>query len=100
MNSITSAFMPNAANMTRRDHTQAMATFHQTRISHQPQARRGLANTVCLALEVHARPESAIFYPAVRKGSDHAAIRTALPGHAEMKRPVALPCNMQPGDAR
>lgn len=100
MNSITSALMPNATNMIRLDHTHTMATFHQYRISSKPQVKRGLVNTVCLALEVHAQLEEEIFYPAVRKVSDNEAIQKALPEHAEMKRLIALLRNMEPGDAR
>ncbi|MBG6071533.1 MULTISPECIES: hemerythrin domain-containing protein [unclassified Polaromonas] len=100
MNSIASAFMPNATNMIRLDHTHTMATFHQYRISSKPQVKRGLVNTVCLALEVHAQLEEEIFYPAVREVSDNEAIKKVLPEHAEMKRLIALLRNMEPGDAR
>jgi hemerythrin superfamily protein len=100
MNSITSAFMPNATNMIRLDHTHTMATFHQYRISSKPQVKRGLVNTVCLALEVHAQLEEEIFYPAIREVSDNEAIKKALPEHAEMKRLTALLRTMEPGDVR
>jgi len=100
MNSIASAFMPNASNMIRLDHTHAMATFHQYKTSSKPQVKRGLVNTVCLALEVHAQLEEEIFYPAVREVSDSEAIRKALPEHAEMKRLISLLRDMEPEDVR
>ncbi|MEO8012668.1 hemerythrin domain-containing protein [Polaromonas sp.] len=100
MNSITSAFIPNATNMIRMDHTHTMATFHQYKTSSRPQVKRGLVNTVCLALEVHAQLEEEIFYPAVLEVSDNEAIRKALPEHAEMKRLIALLRDMEPEDMR
>ena len=100
MNSITSALTPNATNMIRLDHTHALATFHQYKISSKPQVKRGLVNTVCLALEVHAQLEEEIFYPAVREVTDNDAIRNALPEHAEMKRLIALLRDMEPEDLR
>lgn len=100
MKSITSAFMPNATNMVRLDHTHMMAIFHQYKVNSKPQVKRGLVNTVCLALEVHAQLEEEILYPAVRKVSDNEAITKALPEHAEMKRLMAILRNMEPDDAR
>lgn len=100
MNPITSALMPNATNMIRLDHTHTLATFHQYKITSKPQVKRGLVNTVCLALEVHAQLEEEIFYPAVREVSDNEAIKKALPEHAEMKRLIALLRDMEPEDLR
>lgn len=100
MKSITSAFTPNATNMIRLDHTHTMATFQQYRISSKPQVKRGLANTVCLSLEVHSQLEEEIFYPALREVSDSEGITKALPEHAEMKRLIAVLRDMEPDDAR
>ena len=100
MNPITSALMPNATNMIRLDHTHTMATFHQYKTSSKPQVKRGLVNTVCLALEVHAQLEEEIFYPAVREVTDNEAIKKAVPEHAEMKRLIALLRDMEPEDVR
>lgn len=100
MNAITSALMPNATNMIRMDHTHTMATFHQYRTHNKPQVKRGLVNTVCLALEVHAQLEEEIFYPAVREVSDNEALKKSLPEHAEMKRLIALLREMEPEDVR
>lgn len=100
MYSIISSFMPTATNMIRLDHTHTMATFHQYKVGSKPQVKRGLVNTVCLALEVHAQLEEEIFYPAVQAVSDNEAIIKALPEHAEMKRLIALLRDMEPEDTR
>lgn len=100
MNAITSALMPNATNMIRLDHTHTLATFHQYKTTTKPQVKRGLVNTVCLALEVHAQLEEEIFYPAVREVTDNEAIKKAVPEHAEMKRLIALLREMEPEDVR
>lgn len=100
MNAITSALMPNATNMIRLDHTHTLATFHQYKTTSKPQVKRGLVNTVCLALEVHAQLEEEIFYPAVREVSDSEALQKAVPEHAEMKRLIGLLRDMEPEDVR
>jgi hypothetical protein len=41
MKPISSALMPNATNLIRLDHTHALATFHQYKISSKPQVKRG-----------------------------------------------------------
>ena len=46
---------PTATNMIRMDHTHVMATFHQYEIDSSPRTKQGLANTICLALEIHAQ---------------------------------------------
>lgn len=100
MNPITSALMPNATTMIRMDHTHVLATFHQYKPSSKPQVKRGLVNTACLALEVHAQLEEEIFYPAVREVTDNEAIKKAVPEHDEMKRLIGLLRDMEPEDVR
>jgi len=90
MNRASNFFMPRATNMVRLDHTHVMATFHQYRTSDRPSVKRGLADTICIALEVHAQLEEEIFYPAVRAVTDNDAIRKSVPEHDEMRRLIAL----------
>lgn len=86
MNPILKPFLPRATNMIRLDHTHVMATFHQYRTSDRPTVKRGLADTICIALEVHAQLEEEIFYPAIRAVTDNEAIRKSVPEHDEMRR--------------
>ncbi|MDB5892210.1 MAG: Hemerythrin cation binding domain protein [Polaromonas sp.] len=100
MNSTLLSIAPNATNMIRLDHTHALATFHQYKTTSRPQIKRGLVNTTCLALEIHAQLEEEIFYPALREVSSHEALQKSVPEHAEMKRLIALLRQMEPEDAR
>lgn len=90
MNAALKTFMPRATNMIRLDHTHVTATFHQYRTSDRPSVKRGLADTICIALEVHAQLEEEIFYPAVRAVTDNEAIRKSVPEHDEMRRLIAV----------
>ena len=66
MNSMMSRISPSAANMIRMDHTHVLASFHQYSPDSRPQTRKALANSICLALEIHAQLEEELFYPALR----------------------------------
>ena len=91
---------PTATNTIRMDHAHVMATFHQYEIDASPRSRQGLANTICLALEIHAQLEEEIFYPALRAvDSANPAILKAVPEHNEMKRLIARLRSMQPTEA-
>lgn len=100
MNSFVNSIAPYATNMIRLDHTHALATFHQYKTTSKPQAKLGLVNTTCLALEVHAQLEEEIFYPAVRAVTDNEVIRKSVPEHNEMKRLIAELRGMEPDDVR
>ena len=50
---------PHATTLVRRDHTLVLATFHRYRAQLPPRLKRGLARSVCLALEVHTQLEDA-----------------------------------------
>jgi len=91
---------PTATNMIRMDHTHVMATFHQYEIDSSPRTKQGLANTICLALEIHAQLEEEIFYPALKAlDSSNPAIQKSVPEHNEMKRLIAKLRGMQPTEA-
>jgi hemerythrin superfamily protein len=100
MNAITNMLSPNATNMIRLDHAHALATFRQYRPDSRSQVKKGLVNTTCLALEVHAQLEEEIFYPALREVSDSEVVRKSVPEHDEMRRLIALLRSMEPEDPR
>ena len=100
MPSFAGKLSPTATNMIRMDHTHVMATFHQYEIDSSPRTKQGLANTICLALEIHAQLEEEIFYPALKAlDSSNPAIQKAVPEHNEMKRLIAKLRGMQPTEA-
>jgi hemerythrin superfamily protein len=90
MKPVLTTFLPRATNMIRLDHTHVLATFHQYRTSDRPSVKRGLADTICIALEVHAQLEEEIFYPAIRAVTDNESIRKSVPEHDEMRRLITV----------
>jgi hemerythrin superfamily protein len=100
MSYLTEKFVPDATSMIRFDHTHVLATFHQYRAASRPGVKRGLVNTACIALEIHAQLEEEIFYPAVRELSDNEALRKSVPEHDEMRRLISPPRSMEPTDVR
>ncbi|VTU41250.1 protein [Variovorax sp. PBS-H4] len=96
MNNLVSRLLPTATNMIRLDHTHVMSTFHQYKASAPARVRKGLASTICTALEVHASLEEEIFYPAVREVTEDELIRESMAEHQEMKRLIGLLRRMEP----
>lgn len=96
MTSLLSHLQPTATNMIRLDHTHVMSTFHQYKPAAPARVKKGLVETMCTALEIHAQLEEEIFYPAVREVAEDATIRQSLEAHGEMKRLIAQLRNMEP----
>ncbi len=80
---------PHATTLVRRDHTLVLATFHRYRAQLPPRLKRGLARSVCLALEVHTQLEDEILYPAVREVSQSDFLRRAPSEHDAMRQLIA-----------
>ncbi|TFY97923.1 hemerythrin domain-containing protein [Ramlibacter rhizophilus] len=99
MNALIERVAPYATHMIRTDHAHVLAAFHQYQTDSAPRVKKGLVNTVCLALEVHAQLEEEIFYPAMRAVSDSDFLRKAVPEHNEMRRLITQLRNMEPTDA-
>lgn len=79
------ALMPSVTNMIRLDHTHAMSTFHQYKRDTPPRAKRGLADHLCLALEIHAELEEQVFYPALRAADPQFDSQHSVEDHQEMR---------------
>ena len=91
---------PTATTLIRMDHTHALLMFRRFHVDTPPQIKRGLVDTVCMALEVHAQLEEEIFYPALRAVvSDSEVLGKSVPEHDEMRRLIALLRGMEPTDA-
>src|SRR4029079_4490853 len=97
MNPIMSRLSPDATTMIRMDHTHVVATFHKYRVDASPSKKRAIANTICLALEIHAKLEEEIFYPAMRK-VDPEIVDKSIPEHNEMRRLIAQLRAADPAD--
>lgn len=94
---LISRLSPSATTMIRMDHTHALATFHQYRIDATPEKKQAIAETLCLALEIHARLEEEIFYPATRS-FDPDLVDKSVPEHNEMRRLIAQLRQTRPQD--
>ena len=97
MNPMMSRLSPDATTMIRMDHTHVVATFHKYRVDASPSKKRAIANTICLALEIHAKLEEEIFYPAMRK-VDPEIVDKSIPEHNEMRRLIAQLRAAEPSD--
>ena len=99
MNATTkmSRLSPWATTMIRLDHGHVMATFHRYRADAAPDKKLAIANTICDALEIHAKLEEEIFYPAMRR-FDSDVVDKSYPEHNEMKRLIARLRELQPDD--
>ena len=97
MNDMMSRMSPGATTMIRMDHTHALATFHKYRIDTAPDKKQAIAETLCLALEIHARLEEEIFYPAMR-AFDPDLVDKSVPEHNDMRRLIAQLRQTRPQD--
>jgi hemerythrin superfamily protein len=77
MASIVDRVTPSITSLIRMDHTHVMTAFHRYKADTSPDKKRAIAEQICLALEIHAQLEEAIFYP---------ALRTVLTGDAVLDR--------------
>jgi hypothetical protein len=94
MPSLMSQLSPSITNMIRLDHTHVLTAFHQYEIGSSPRLKKGLADNVCLAIEIHAQLEEEIFYPALRVVADNEMLRKSTPEHDEMRGLIARLRNM------
>ena len=81
---------PNAVTIIKADHDAVEALYqrYQDRAG-QPAEQRAIAEQICQALEIHAKLEEDIFYPAVQAklGKDGSnLVAEAVQEHSEMKR--------------
>lgn len=98
MSSLLSQLSPSATNQIRLDHTHVLAAFHQYETGSSQRLKKGLADTVCLAIEIHAQLEEEIFYPALRLVVEDENMRKSGPEHEEMRGLIARLRNMPVGD--
>jgi hypothetical protein len=94
---VLSRMLPDAISMIRMDHTHVIATFHRYRIDASPSRKRAIADAIGMALEIHARIEEEIFYPAMRR-VDPDLVDKSIPEHNDMRRLIAGLRELEPAD--
>lgn len=99
MNTLLDRISPSVTNMIRMDHAHVLTTFHQYEADASPRVKKGLADQVCVALEIHAQLEEEVFYPALRAVADTDFVRKSVPEHDEMRRLINQLRRLQPSDA-
>lgn len=85
MSSLLAQLSPSITNLIRLDHTHVLSAFHQYEADSPERLKRGLADNVCLAIEIHTQLEEEIFYPALRLVADTEVLRKSTPEHDEMR---------------
>ena len=99
MNHLLSRLSPSITNMIRMDHTHVLTTFHQYEVDTPLRVKKGLVDTVCVALEIHAQLEEEIFYPALRAVADTEFLGKSVPEHDQMRRLITQLRNLEPAHA-
>jgi hemerythrin superfamily protein len=90
---------PTITDMIRFDHSHVMVTFHQYTKDKPASVKKALAETVCTAVDVHAKLEEEIFYPVMRQiTTDDTVMRRSEPEHEEMRTVIALLRRTDPHD--
>src|SRR4051812_3974915 len=98
MGSMLGRMSPSITNMIRMDHTHVLSAFHQFQADTPARVKKGLADNICLALEVHAQLEEEIFYPAMREVSPDETLDKAKPEHDQMRTLIAQLRALNPTD--
>lgn len=99
MNSALSKMSPGITTMIRMDHAHVMGAFHQFHAGTAPRVKKGLADQICLAIEVHAQLEEEIFYPALRLMAPDEVLEKSTPEHDQMRAHIRTLRAAQPHDA-
>jgi hemerythrin superfamily protein len=82
---------PTITDMIRFDHSHVMVTFHQYTKDKPAKVKKALAETICDAVDIHAKLEEEIFYPAMREiSTDQHVIGKSPTEHDEMRTMIAL----------
>ena len=73
--------------------------FHEYEVDAPPRVKRALADSVCMALEIHAQLEEEIFYPAMRAIADTEFVSKSVPEHQQMRELIGQLRNLEPTDS-
>lgn len=87
MNAV-SRLVPGITTMIRTDHAAVLSTFHKYRPDASPSKKKAIVDTICTAVEIHARLEEELFYPEMRRVQPD-LVGNSAPEHNEMRRHIA-----------
>jgi hypothetical protein len=89
-----------ATDLLREDHRKLQELFNECSqaIHEQWNTRQTLVEQLCIQLELHARIEEEVFYPAVRR-LNREFVSRALQDHATVARDIAVLKGHSPADA-
>jgi hypothetical protein len=100
MPATTTSLSPTITAMIRLDHMHVLAAFHRYHARSPWWRKRAIVNSVSAALEIHARLEEEIFYPALATVlTDDATLGKSRPEHDEMRATIAKLRAMGPENA-
>jgi hemerythrin superfamily protein len=86
-----SKLSPTITDMIRFDHSHVMVTFHQYTKDKPASVKKALAETICTAIDIHAKLEEEIFYPVMRQiTTDEHVMKKSAPEHDEMRTIMAM----------
>ena len=88
MNSVLGMFVPSATTQIRMDHSHVLNTAQHYAADLTPSSKQALANLICVSLDIHARLEEEIFYPAMQV-LESALVHKNVPEHDEMRQLIA-----------
>jgi hemerythrin superfamily protein len=98
MNQLLSRLSTTATHMIRTDHARVVGSFHEYDVNAPPRVKKALADSVCMALEMHAQLEEEIFYPAMRAVADTEFANKSGPEHQQMRELIGQLRNLEPTD--
>lgn len=84
MKALAKRFSPSATDLLRADHARVVAVLHRYGADLSPRVKRGLVESACRMLEIHAQIEDEIFYPAMRV-ADPALVDKSIPEHEAVR---------------
>jgi hemerythrin superfamily protein len=88
---LMSTLSPGITKMIRMDHSHVLVLAHRYQATTRPARKQALVKSICLALEIHARLEEEVFYPALAEvAGDNEVLAKSKPEHDEMRRLIAL----------
>ena len=91
--------MPNAVQLIKQDHKKVAGLFQKYQKTKGSEAKRKIAEQAMEQLEIHAKLEEEIFYPAAKKEiEDSDLINEAVKEHSTVKELIEELRGMSPGD--
>jgi hemerythrin superfamily protein len=102
LKSIARAFDPTADAITllKEDHRKVEGLFAQFESAEDKRSKGTIARQICTELDLHAKIEEAVFYPAAKREAEEAedAVNEGIVEHEGIKRLVGEIQGMSPGD--